>query len=133
VKCTFSVLLTRVIVSILLHIRLEPEVRVAIKMIRYLLSHGKKFDRPVYPALICFFKLSAVLLTEILNLLYICQVTTMINCLWSYVSLATIANLDNIYAASLKDFKLKEILEEKNLPVIISIKKRYNQDEEKIK
>lgn len=79
--------------------------------------------------MITFMKFTAVFLTEILNLLLICTVTTIMNCLWNYVALASISRIDNIYAASLRDFKLHDVVKADNAPLIKKQKKES--DEEK--
>lgn len=77
--------------------------------------------------MISLFKFIAVFLTEILNLLLICTVTTILSCLWNYVALASIAKIDNIYASSLRNFKLSEVVKPENAPVLHKPSKKEDQ------
>ena len=66
-----------------------------------------QFDHPFVPFSIGIMKLSGTLFTEIINILLICSQTTVMNCVLNFIALAVIAEIDDMYAASLKDLDLK--------------------------
>ncbi len=39
------------------------------------------------------------------------------DCVMNFIALGVIAEIDNLYASSLKSFKCKAVLEEENIPV----------------
>ena len=68
------------------------------------------------PFIIAHMQLFAVLLTEIANIYLICQQDNAEDVVLNFVALAAISEVDNKYAASLIDLRIRYALE--HLPVI---------------
>lgn len=90
--------------------QLETEVKVSLKMMIYFLKHRPLFDKSPLPFIYALMKNIGALLTELLCVLMICSQATVIYCIWNYMAFSLISNIDNMFAASLKDFPLKEAL-----------------------
>jgi hypothetical protein len=101
VQCNFDILVTRFICAFLLHIQIEKEVKISLKMIKYFTSHRSRFDSGIQPFLIPFMKLCGSLFTECVNIFLICQQTTIMDCVMNFIALGVIAEIDNLYAARL--------------------------------
>ncbi len=61
-------------------------------------------------------KLIGALLTEVVNIFLICSQNNIMDCVMNFIALGVIAEIDNLYASSLKEFKCKAVLEEENIP-----------------
>lgn len=72
-ECSYAVFLARFICSILLHMKLESDVRVSLIMMKYDLKHRSLFDDAFVPFMYAFMKNKGALLTEILNMLLMCS------------------------------------------------------------
>jgi len=112
IEADFSQLTARFILAILLHIQLEGEVYQAMKFIKFYNNHPEKFSNTLPPFLICLMQLTACLATEIINIVLICTTPTIMDTVMNFVALGVIAEIDNHYASSLKDFSLVAAVEE---------------------
>ena len=65
-------------------------------------------------------------MTEVVNILLICKQDTIMDCVMNFIALGVIAEVDNMYANSLKNLRIKAAIEEENLPIIVSKDARPN-------
>ena len=79
-------------------------------MIKYFAFHRSNFDETNHPFYISVLKFVGALATEIINLLLICQQTSSMDCVMNFIALGVIADIDNLYASSLKSLRIKEAL-----------------------
>ena len=87
-------------------------------MIKYFAWHRSFFDHTNHAFMIACMKLCGALFTEIVNILLICNQKTIMECVMNFIALGVIAEVDDLYAKSLKNVRIKEALEEDNLPKI---------------
>ena len=71
-------------------------------------------------------KLGGSVMTEVVNILLICKQDTIMDCVMNFIALGVIAEVDNMYANSLKNLRIKAAIEEENLPIIVSKDARPN-------
>ena len=110
VATTYEVYLTRFICTILLHFKLEKEIRVSLSMIKYFANQRTLFDETNHPFYLSVMKLTGAILTEIVNILLICKQTTIMDAVMNFIALEVIAEIDNLYAESLKNLRIKEAI-----------------------
>lgn len=82
---------------------------------RYVNNHGNEFVDVRTPYAISLMQFSASLFTEIANICLICGQSTTMDVIMNFIALGIIAEIDDYYASSIKNFKLKEALN--SLPV----------------
>ena len=107
----YSVFIARFVCAIMLHLRLEQEVRQSLNMIRYLIHHSPEFTGTMVPFLVAQMKLFGSLLTEIINICLLCGQKTIMDAIINFIALGAISEIDNYYATSLSQIPLKEALE----------------------
>ncbi len=107
----FSVFITRFICAIMLHVRLETEVRQGLNMIRYLINHSHEFSSTIVPFMVAQMQLSAALLTEIINICLICGQNSIMDAIINFIALGAISEIDNYYATSLTHLPIKKAIE----------------------
>lgn len=95
-------------------------------MIKYFNNHPDEFCHRVTPVLVGSMQLFVALFTELINILLICGQTTIMDSVMNFIALGVIAEVDNFYAGSLKNFPLKECVED---PPAIKRSNRVNVDE----
>lgn len=104
----FPLFSARIICAMMLHIRIEAEVRQCVDMLEYLSYHYDDFSSVFVPFCIINMQLFAALFTEIINLCLICTQNTAMDAVINFIALGGIAEIDNYYARSLTDTPLKE-------------------------
>jgi hypothetical protein len=95
--------------------QLECEVKTSLDMMKFFFNNREQFDDSSLPFFITQMKFAGALMTEIVNILLLCQQNSVMDCVLNFVALACIAEIDNYYASSLRDFKLKPALESEYL------------------
>ena len=108
----YSVFISRFICALMLHMRLEIEVRQSLNMIRYLINHSAQFTSTMVPFLVAHMQLFASLLTEIINICLICGQKTIMDSIINFIALGAISEIDNYYAVSLNHLPIKKAAEE---------------------
>ncbi len=87
-------------------------------MIKFNATHRSLFDSSFQPFLIAMMKLFGAWMTEIANIFLICKQKDNTDVVMNFIALGIIAEIDNIYASRLFEFKCAKVLEEENLPII---------------
>ena len=100
--------LCRFISTYLMHITLEPQMRMSLRMMKFIVNHPNEFTMYGY-AFICAFQFFIVtLITEVLSVLYLSTLESVVEILVREVTLAAVAKIGKFYANSLqKTVKLK--------------------------
>ncbi len=70
----------------------------ALLMIKYFAYHRSFFDKTNHAFMIACMKLFGSLLTEIVNILLICNQKTIMDCVMNFIALGVIAEVDDLYA-----------------------------------
>eukprot|EP00347_Sterkiella_histriomuscorum_P014457 403360793 len=111
VELLFSVFLTRILCSFVLHMRLQSEIYKSIQMFNYarLMVHYK--DNRMTMLLIASMQLVGSFLTEFINIYLICAQNSVLDILINYIALGVIAEIDNIYAKSLEHHPLRIMID----------------------
>eukprot|EP00347_Sterkiella_histriomuscorum_P003827 403362788 len=109
---TFSVFLTRILCAALLHMQLEGEIRQAIQMLQYsiFMVYRRKYRYTMIS--ISLMQLISALATEVISIILICSQDTVQNVIMNFIALGVIAEIDDIYARSLYQNKIKQEIEE---------------------
>lgn len=96
----------KVICSILLHFVMAEEIRVSIGMIRYSITHCDKFvncdDNFTYPFLIAIMKLSAAIITQLVQIYKMVYTSDTESVAKDFVAFVIISHIDDIVGKSLK-------------------------------
>ncbi len=79
-------------------------------MIKYFANQRPLFDETNHPFYLSVMKLTGAILTEIVNILLICKQTTIMDAVMNFIALEVIAEIDNLYAESLKNLRIKEAI-----------------------
>jgi hypothetical protein len=87
-------------------------------MIKYYAWHRSLFDKTNHGFIIAFMKLCGALFTEVVNILLICNQKTIMECVMNFIALGVIAEVDDLYAQSLRNVRISEALEEDKLPKV---------------
>lgn len=90
-------------------------------MIKYYNNHPKKFCHNVTPVFVGMMQMISALFTELMNVLLICGENNIKESVMNFIALGVIAEIDNFYASSLKNFPLKECT--KDPPTILKSNK----------
>lgn len=106
---SMTILLTRFVCAIILHIQIEGDLKQGISMIEYSMSSMKRKHRKVPQMIVAMMQFIGALLTEIINILLLCSLVDPKDIIINMVAFGVIAELDNFYANSLQSFKLREI------------------------
>lgn len=95
----------------MLHIQLEPEIRHALNMLKYLANHPDEFYNLLMPYAVVHMQIISCLFTEIVNIILICGQNTSQDTIVNYVALGAITQIDDYYFSSICEQKLKEFVE----------------------
>lgn len=116
---SFAIIVPRLLASIMMHLMVEPDISNGIALMKYAVNHPFKFrnaknsdGKYQYGAIIPPFFLGLMqalvaFLVEIVVILYLASLGTLMDIVIKFVALSAIARFDDIYAASLKDNKIK--------------------------
>lgn len=118
IDVTFQVLLARIVCAALLHMQLEGEIRQAIQMLDYarLMVYHSKYRIPMVITSIMQF--IGALATEIICIVLICQQGSVQDVIMNFIALGVIAEIDDIYAGTLYQNRIKQEIEQgKTLPI----------------
>lgn len=113
----FPTFVARFICGIMLHIKLEPEVRQAITLIKYLNNHMDDFIGWEGPYIIAHLQGYSCVFTELINIILLCGQSDIMNTVVNFIALGAIAEIDNYYYDSLQRSPLKEFLENEPLKI----------------
>ena len=98
-------LIARFIAAMFMHINVEKDVRNGIAMMKYAVNHHDHFTN-VYPAfIIAWLYTQNSFLVEINVMIILSSLTSILDVIMKYVSLAAIANIPRFYYASLTSLK----------------------------
>jgi len=96
----------RFIGSFMMHLNVEPDVRLGIDMMKFAVNHHQKFNS-VYPAFFIGWLYTVIaIIVEFNVMLILTTIPNVLNVIIKYVSLAAIANIPRFYYASLVEHKL---------------------------
>jgi len=107
----------RFVVTILMHLIVEFDVRQGISMMKYTCNHWGQFRNPKVAFVIGFMQMFGGIATEICSMIYLSSITDTINTVIKFIALANISKVDDFYASALAgDYKLKSkvLMEIKN-------------------
>ena len=99
----FQILITRFICAIILHLQIEGEVLQAIKMMKFTIYRTGSWNRRLPQFLVATMQLFGALSTEIVNLFLMCSFTESTEVIMNLLAFAIIAEIDDLYAKSLKN------------------------------
>ena len=94
----------------MLHIKLEPEVRQGMNMLKYLSNHPNEFHGFIAPYLIAHMQIVSCIFTEIVNIILICGQTTSKDTITNFVALGAISEIDDYYFSSIDEQRIKEVV-----------------------
>lgn len=114
-----KIILPRLLASIMMHLNVEPEIRQAIKMMKYCINHPHMFlgvnQKGNYnyfalcgPFMLAMSQATIGITIEILVMIYLTSLKNLLDIIMKFVGLATIQKFDNMYAAALFETKMKK-------------------------
>lgn len=98
-----SILVTRFIGALILHLQLESEVLQAKNFIKVTIHRVRPWNKAIPMIFVALMQLTVSLLTEMLNILVICSLTKLSEIIVNCVQFQMIAQIDNYYAKSQKN------------------------------
>ncbi|CDW81844.1 UNKNOWN [Stylonychia lemnae] len=110
VELLFSVFLTRILCSFLLHMRLESEIYQAIQLFNYARLMVYYKDNRLSMLMVSGMQFVGAFFTEIINIYLIASQNTVADVLINYIALGVIAEIDNIYAKSLQHNTMRAMI-----------------------
>lgn len=96
-------MITRFICAIILHLQIEGEVNQAIKMMKFTIYRTGGWNRRVPQFLVALMQLIGAILTEVINMILMCSFTQSIDVIMNLLAFGIIAEIDDLYAKSLKN------------------------------
>jgi hypothetical protein len=112
--------------AFIMHLQLEPQIRRALSMMKYVMNHPSEFDKPLF-AFTCG-SLSALIteFTEILSIGYISTLTDSIKIISVAAAMAAVSKVATLYGSSLPSFvKIKAAVK----PIHIKVYRQVREEE----
>jgi hypothetical protein len=116
------IILSRFLASIMMHLNVEPEIRAGLLLAKYCLNHPNRFkgayevgpngeeiinlSRILPPLFLSLSQVFVGLIVEINILVYLTSLGDLLSVIMQFVTLASIAKFDDMYAANLFDNKM---------------------------
>ena len=97
-----SIVFVRFLCGLIMHLTLQPEIRSALKFMKYANNHTWKFRSWRYAYLIGFGQLLMVISVEFINLILLCENDTVMDIIMDFLALVIISDFDEYYVASLE-------------------------------
>lgn len=117
-----SVMGARFICSILMHLQVEGDMRQGLRMMKYVTNQPFDFSNPGMAFSVALMQTMGGLAAEIACIVYLGSINKAIDVIIKFVALASIAKVDDIYAAALPTDGNK--ITKKSKPLIIRVHKR---------
>jgi hypothetical protein len=102
-KISFSILVTRYLCAVILHLAIEGEVEQAINMMKFTLYRTGSWNRRIPMFLVAVMQLLGAICTETVNMILICMFPSNTDIIQNLLAFNIIAEIDDYYAASLKN------------------------------
>ena len=122
---SFTIILARLLSSIMMHLNVEPEIRAGLVLSKYCLNHPNKFkgayemgpggeeiinySRILPPLFLSMAQVCVGLVVEINILVYLTSIKSLLGVIMQFVTLAAICKFDDMYAANLFDNKMLDV------------------------
>lgn len=119
---TVSVMGARFICTILMHLQVEGDMRQGLRMMKYVSNQPFDFSNPGAAFFVALMQTLGGLAAEIACILFLCSIDKAIDVIIKFVALASIAKVDDFYAAALPADGNK--IKKKSSPLIIRVNKR---------
>ena len=117
-----SVMGARFICTILMHLQVESDIRQGLRMMKFVTNQPFDFSNPVSAFFVSLMQIAGGLSAEIACILFLGSIDKAIDVIIKFVALASIANVDNIYASALPADGNK--IKKKTNPLKIKVHKR---------
>lgn len=88
----------RFICAILLHLRIETDVRQSLAMMKYACNHAEEMSSRHAPSFIALMQLGVSFMTEAMNIFIIFKTEQVVDVLIKFIYLNVILEVDNYYA-----------------------------------
>ena len=106
------ILITRFVCAIILHLQIAPEILQAINLMGFSINRTGNSNRKFPLFSIAMMQFIGALLTEIINLLVICQETSPANIVQNLLAFGVICQIDDFYAGTLQNNIAQNLLNE---------------------
>jgi putative exporter of polyketide antibiotics len=108
-----SVVITRIICAIMLHLSMRQEIEHGLYSMKYSLNHHYKFINSGYALYyIGLLRATMILTVELVNLMIILSSNNVLDVIFDFIALQIIADFDDIYYAALVDNPIKKLIED---------------------
>lgn len=99
----------------MLHLNLQKEVLQGSNLLKYLNNHEEDFHGVFAPSIIARMQIIVTLFTEIINIILICGQSDVMDCIFNFIALGAIAEIDNYYFRTI-NIPVKEAIKD-SLPI----------------
>ena len=98
-----SILITRFICAIILHLQIQPEICQSINLMRFSLYRTGNASRKIPQFTVAFMQFFGAMATELINMLVICQETDPTNIVENLLAFGVICQIDDFYVMTLQN------------------------------
>ena len=128
----FTIIVPRLLSSIMMHLNVEPDIRNGLLLMKYVVNHpthikysmdaDKNMEREVgnihtmnvfFAFFMGFAQTVIAVVVEIFVIIYLSSLTSIIDIIRKFVTLAVIVRFDNMYSAALFESKMKKVVGQK--------------------